>query len=425
MVAMVCAARAFVWSLTVLSILSVGLGHDSCCAKAAMVGESEVTMVPDMNARKPEDWDDEEDGPWERPLIPKPPDAVVTIFFRDLLNTLEDASPWLLLGLLLSGVVKAVTPTSFAQQMRGSGGLPLAKGAFLGLMSPLCSCSALPMALGLVTAGASPGAAVAFVVSAQAAGVDSLLFTVGILGLRCAIARTLAAGLLGMAAGFVTPSGANGLNRSSKRMADPDACPSTSGSWLQCVGRGLQEALTDDFDEIAPSLMLGFSIASLLAALLPAGGLAQIALLGGLWGRASAIAVALPLQFCEHASVPLAVALQKAGATGGLSFAVLASLPAINSASIALVAQLAGLRAALQVLLMIWLCGISLSYIADFANAEVVQVGHSHDGLPQWFVYISKPLMGVIASLSVWRLSSFGTATRATGCSGCKGCKEQ
>jgi uncharacterized membrane protein YraQ (UPF0718 family) len=66
--------------------------------------------------------------------------------------------------------------------------------------------------------------------------------------------------------------------------------------------------LTDDFDEIAPSLMLGFSIASLFAALLPAGGLAQIALLGGLWGRASAIAVALPLQFCEHASVPLAVA---------------------------------------------------------------------------------------------------------------------
>jgi hypothetical protein len=121
------------------------------------------------------------------------------------------------------------------------------------------------------------------------------------------------------------------------------------------------------------------------------------------------------------------------------------------------------------------------------------KVGHSHDGLPQWFVYISKPLMGdglrrdetiltsfetllfaslppnsskfsmptwewlidlniwsgyrlrefqwvssnlgdmgsfrrrpgVIASLSVWRLSSFGTATRATGCSGCKGCKEQ
>ena len=69
----------------------------------------------------------------------------------------------------------------------------------------------------------------------------------------------------------------------------------------------------------------------------------------------------------------IAKALQKAGASGGLSFAVLAALPAINSASIAVVAQIGGVRAALQVLLMIWLCGIFLSYIADFANTEVVQ----------------------------------------------------
>lgn len=69
----------------------------------------------------------------------------------------------------------------------------------------------------------------------------------------------------------------------------------------------------------------------------------------------------------------IAKALQKAGASGGLSFAVLAALPAINSASIAVVAQIGGLRAALQVLLMIWLCGTFLSYIADFANTEVVQ----------------------------------------------------
>lgn len=79
----------------------------------------------------------------------------------------------------------------------------------------------------------------------------------------------------------------------------------------------------------------------------------------------------------------IAKALQKAGASGGLSFAVLAALPAINSASIAVVAQIGGLRAALQVLLMIWLCGIFLSYIADFANIEVVQeralVCHPHD----------------------------------------------
>eukprot|EP00438_Fugacium_kawagutii_P034873 Skav225569 [mRNA] locus=scaffold81:464620:465648:+ [translate_table: standard] len=305
---MACPWRALwsLWSLVALSTFEPGLSHDSCCAKAAaMVGApSEVVMIPDMNARRPEGWDDEEDGPWERPLIPKPPDTALTKFFRELLTTLEDASPWLLLGLLVSGGVKAVTPTGFAQRMLSSGHLPLAKGAFLGLMSPLCSCSALPMALGLVSTGASPGAAVAFIVSAQAAGVDSLLFTVGLLGVNCAIARMFAAGLLGMAAGFVTPS------RAATSLSNQAAsCSSSheSHGCLQGIKSGLYEALTDDFDEVAPSLMLGFSLTALIAACLPPGGLAQVALLGGFWGRASAIALALPLQFCEHASVPLAV----------------------------------------------------------------------------------------------------------------------
>ena len=294
--------RAFVIVLIILSNLKLGIGHDSCCAKAAaMVGASEeVIMVPDMNAKRPEGWDDEEDGPWERPLIPKAPDPLIHKFFRELLSALEDASPWLLLGLLLSGAVKSVTPIGFAQRMLG-GNLPLVKGALLGLLSPLCSCSALPMALGLTAAGASPGTAVAFIVSAQAAGVDSLLFTIGILGIRCAIARTLAAGLLGMAAGFATPGAA-----SSQGMAS--TWSDSSGSWLQRCKRSLVEAFTDDFDEIARPLILGFSLTSLTSTLFPTGGLAQMALLGGASGRALVLAGALPLQFCEHASVPLAIA---------------------------------------------------------------------------------------------------------------------
>lgn len=305
--AMALAGRLLIWSFVIVLNLMPGLGHDSCCAKAAnMIGvPTEVEMVPDMNARQPAGWDEEEDGPWERPLIPKPPDPVVTKFLTELWTTLGDVSPWLLLGLLCSAVVKAGTPTEFVQDILCSGHLPVAKGAFLGLMSPLCSCSALPMALGLVTTGASPGAAVAFIVSAQAAGIDSLLFTVGVLGLHVALARTVAAALLGMAAGLVVPCGRAVPYKAAT--SESDACTMSHGGGFQAVKKSFQEALTQDFDEVAPSLLLGFGVTSLLTAMLPSGGLAQIALLGGIWGRASAIAVSIPLQFCEHASVPLAV----------------------------------------------------------------------------------------------------------------------
>ena len=42
---------------------------------------------------------------------------------------------------------------------------------------------------------------------------------------------------------------------------------------------------------------------------MPPRGLAELALLGGFLGRSTAVALALPLHFCEHASVPLAVVL--------------------------------------------------------------------------------------------------------------------
>lgn len=42
------------------------------------------------------------------------------------------------------------------------------------------------------------------------------------------------------------------------------------------------------------------------------------------------------------------------------------------------------------------------------------KVGHSHDGLPQWFVYISKPLMGDGLRRDETILTSFETLLFAT-----------
>ena len=98
-----CCVMRCVWIL--LAVAQSVLGHESCCSKAASLGEQE--MVPDMTAQKPDGWDDEEDGIWERPLIPKPADGILTTFLADFRGSLEDASPWLLLGFLCTGLLQA------------------------------------------------------------------------------------------------------------------------------------------------------------------------------------------------------------------------------------------------------------------------------------------------------------------------------
>eukprot|EP00439_Symbiodinium_sp_Y106_P010860 s4125_g1.t1 len=98
----------------------------------------------------------------------------------------------------------------------------------------------------------------------------------------------------------------------------------------------MERAFIEGLDEVLLPLLLGFFLTALLAVLLPAGGLAISSALGGLAGR-------------EHASVPLAVALQKAGASGGLAFAVLATVPAISTASAAVLWRVSGFSGAVRV----------------------------------------------------------------------------
>ncbi|OLP89032.1 hypothetical protein AK812_SmicGene29552 [Symbiodinium microadriaticum] len=163
--------------------LQQAVSHESCCAKAAAAMGGEVELMPDPWASKPDSWDEAEE------------------------SSLLDACPWLLLGLLITGALSAAAPPEGAAMgyLGGSGFSAIVKGSAFGLLSPLCSCGALPIALGLVNAGAGTATAVAFMVAAQAAGIDSLMFTIGVLGFRCALARLFAAGLVATAAGFAVP----------------------------------------------------------------------------------------------------------------------------------------------------------------------------------------------------------------------------
>merc|ERR1712232_555228 len=207
------------------------------------------------------------------------------------------------------------------------------------------------------SAGAAAPAIVAFIVAAQSAGIDSFFFTVGVLGSGAALARMVAAAVAATAAGLAVPS-SKGISSQHVETSDAD-----QRSFAAHMLDGLREAVTTSSDEVAPSVVLGFIITSGLVAALPPGGLALAAGLGGFKGRAAVLFLAMPLQFCEHAAVPLAAALQKAGATGGLAFSVLATLPGMNASSLGVVASVAGAVGAARVAAALWLSGVLGSFV--------------------------------------------------------------
>lgn len=162
---------------------------DSCC---------DTPAVSPALARKP--W-------WHRVLR------------HGFVDVLDDIAPQLVLGILLAGVIGAWLPAIDPGWV--AGGSPLSYVIMVAIGVPLyvCASASTPIAAGLIAGGASPGAAMVFLLSGPATNLASLVVIKGELGAR---------GLTGYLASIVVVSIACGvaLDAAVGRFALPSFAPS-------------------------------------------------------------------------------------------------------------------------------------------------------------------------------------------------------
>ena len=84
---------------------------------------------------------------------------------NELLSIALSAAPWLLLGLVIAGLIKALMPEHLLQRWMGGRGLgSILRAAVIGMPLPLCSCGAIPTALALHRGGAGRGPTTSFLI---------------------------------------------------------------------------------------------------------------------------------------------------------------------------------------------------------------------------------------------------------------------
>lgn len=116
-----------------------------------------------------------------------------------------EAAPWLTIGLLAAGLLKAWFPNELVQRWLGGRGIgPVIRAALIGTPLPLCSCSVLPAAVQLHRSGASRGATVSFLIATPENGADSLAMSWALLGPPLTVLRLVSALISSLSAGLVT-----------------------------------------------------------------------------------------------------------------------------------------------------------------------------------------------------------------------------
>ncbi len=341
-------------------------------------------------------------------------------FLSNLWSVSLETAPWLVLGLVISGLIKVWLPTRLMQRwLGGAGPVPILNAAVLGTPLPLCSCSVVPAAVTLRRSGASKGATVSFLVATPENGADSIALSYALLGPFMTIVRPIAAIGSAITAGVLTliiDREATGSHQQTK--AEPEVCGCESGCGnepARDVGQhGLWHKLVDAiryaggdlFGDILGWLIVGLLLAAVIQTLVPVGSLADWG--SGLPAMLAMLLIGIPMYICATASTPVAAAMLLAGVSPGTTLVFLLAGPATNLGTAGIIRKELGSRACVAYLLGVCvtaiLAGYATDWIAEAFTLETVKQAAQHtEFIPAWLSISSLFLLTLLGARHVAR----------------------
>ncbi len=272
---------------------------------------------------------------------------------NEIIDLVNQMSPYILLGFLLAGLMHAFIPSGiYRKYLGGHSFRSVVNAALLGVPLPLCSCGVIPTAMSLRKEGASKGATVSFLISTPQTGVDSIIATYSLMGLSFALLRPVIAFVTAIFGGaFVNSLDKDG--EADRSVADAAAAEEhTHASFVQKIGIALRYAFVEMMQDIGRWLMVGLIVAGLITVFVPSSFFALFAD-NSLLSMLIVLAFAIPMYLCATGSIPIAVALMMKGLSPGTALVLLMAGPAVNAASILVISKVMGRRTMLLYLISI------------------------------------------------------------------------
>ncbi len=204
--------------------------------------------------------------------------------------------------------------------------------AFLGIVTPFCSCSAVPLFIGFVTAGVPLGVTFSFLIAAPMVNEIALILLYGLLGWKVA-ALYLGLGLLvAIVAGWVI--GRLGMENyieewvREMRASSADV-PAIELTWSDRFAEGWL-AVKDIVGKVWPYVIAGIAVGAAIHGYVPEGFMVAIMGEGAWWSVPAAVIVGIPIYSNAAGIIPVIHALLGKGAALGTVLAFMMSVIALS-----------------------------------------------------------------------------------------------
>ena len=229
------------------------------------------------------------------------------------------------------GVVRSFFTPERARRIlagrRESAGNVLA--SLLGIVTPFCSCSAVPLFIGFVTSGVPLGVTFSFLVSAPMINEVALVLLYGLFGWKIAATYAGTGIAIAMVSGWVI--GRMGMEKHVEEWvyATPAGEGEEAGpgvpSWRDRVHFGI-DAVRDIVGKVWPYVLAGIAVGAWIHGYVPENFLAGIMGAGAWWSVPLAVGIGIPMYSNAPGIIPVVQALLGKGAALGTVLAFMMSV---------------------------------------------------------------------------------------------------
>lgn len=255
-----------------------------------------------------------------------------TVWF--FISTLQKIFLLLILVIFVTGIIRSwFSPEKTRKILEGkslfAGNI---MAALLGIVTPFCSCSAIPLFLGFVEAGIPIGITFSFLIAAPMINEVAVIMLFSLFGWKVGVIYILMGLLIAIAAGWIIGKlnlekwlqdwvqnlkfGENSIDNYSVTMYDR----------IQSGKIAVKEILV----KIWPYVILGIGIGALVHGYVPGDYLAKLISKSNWYSVPFAVLIGIPLYSCSPGAVPIAYALIEKGVPLGTALAFMMSVIAIS-----------------------------------------------------------------------------------------------
>lgn len=203
--------------------------------------------------------------------------------------------------------------------------------ALLGIVTPFCSCSAVPLFIGFVEAGIPLGVTFTYLVAAPMVNEVALGLLYGMFGLKVALIYVVSGEVIAVVSGLLI--GKLKLERFVESVVTTTrvgaAAESERPDWRQRLSQAW--VFTSDLlKSIWPYVVGGIAVGALMHGWVPTGALASVAGRGNPFAVLIAVVIGVPLYANAAGIIPLVSELTRAGVAMGTALAFMMAVTALS-----------------------------------------------------------------------------------------------